>query len=146
MDGRRGAAGFRVTPGVGRSVQPDNPRAPAGQPGSNWTTSPVHTDRTDTANPELVASPCRSKAALYRVIGRRGTATLCLKSLGSQEKTGPCPQRSDRPRNINEKTICERSQMVKSGGGRTPIELFVTGVSAWQPETAGLVRSLPESI
>jgi hypothetical protein len=92
------------------------PIRPAGQPGSNWTTSPVHTDRTDTPNPELVARPCRSKAALYRVIGRRGTASLCLEALSSPRKTCPCPQRSNRPHNINEKAICDRSQMAESGG------------------------------
>jgi hypothetical protein len=43
MDGRRGAPGFRGTPGLGRSIQPDNRR-------SNWTTGAVHTDRTDTPN------------------------------------------------------------------------------------------------
>jgi hypothetical protein len=45
-------------PGMGGSIQPihssgqsDNPRAPVGQPSrSNWTTSPVHTDRTDIRN------------------------------------------------------------------------------------------------
>ena len=43
MDGRRGAPGFRVTRGACRSVQPDNKW-------SNWTTGPVHVDRTDTPN------------------------------------------------------------------------------------------------
>jgi hypothetical protein len=45
-------------PGMGGSIQPihsssqsDNPRAPVGQPSrSNWTTSPVHLDRTDIRN------------------------------------------------------------------------------------------------
>ena len=43
MDGRRGAPGFRVTRGWADPSSRTTPR-------SNWTTGPVHTDRTDTPN------------------------------------------------------------------------------------------------
>jgi hypothetical protein len=51
MEGRRVASGFRVTrewaDGSSESLQSDKL--------SNWTTGPVHTDRTDT--PNLVGAP-----------------------------------------------------------------------------------------
>lgn len=33
----------------------------------------------------------------------------------------------------------------ETGGGRTPIELFVTGVEGWEPATTQLVQSLESS-
>jgi hypothetical protein len=50
MDGRRGTPGFRETRG--------RPIRPVGQTAlSNWTTSPVQSDRTDTPNLERQGCP-----------------------------------------------------------------------------------------
>jgi len=64
-------------PGVGRSVQSETPRAPVGQPESNWTTGPVHTDRTDTPNLVKVVSDCRQRSAGTACLTARQNRSKC---------------------------------------------------------------------
>ena len=71
MDGRRGAPGFRVTR---EWADPSSSRTTR----SNWTTGPVHTDRTDTPNLGWEHVLIASKAALFPAILAAGLLHFAL--------------------------------------------------------------------